>query len=112
LIGTLRKGLTAGHFPQLAKGQIIKPEDVGLAWGVTRKLATHGPALLITLAKLRGLIRPRAISGSVLDDLTKRGILIKAPDGKPTRETMMRGLNGSKRRRYVALKLGALMEDD
>jgi hypothetical protein len=35
--------------------------------------------------------------------------LIQSSDGKSTRETMIRGLNGSKRRRYVALKLSALM---
>ena len=110
VIGELRKALTAGRFPQLEKGQMIKPEDVGLAWGVTRKLATNGPTLLITLAQLKGLIRPRAISSSVIDDLAKRGILIRALDGKSTRETMICGLNGSKRRRYVALKLSTLME--
>ena len=88
----------------------MKPEDAGRALGVTRKLATHGPTLLITLARLKGLIRPRANSGAVLADLAKRGILIQSPEGKSTRETMIRGLDGSRRRRYVALKLSALMQ--
>ena len=88
----------------------MRPEHAGRALGVTRKLAKHGPALLINLTQLKGLIRPRATSSAVLAELAKRGILIQSPEGKSTRETMIRGLNGSKRRRYVALKLGALME--
>ena len=110
LVGKIQKALTAGRFPRLDKGQTMKPEDAGRALGVTRKLATHGPTILITLEQLKGLIRPRATSSSVLADLEKRGILIQSTDGKSTRETMIRGLNGSKRRRYVALKLSALME--
>ena len=110
LVGTLRKELSDGRFPRLDKGQSLKPEDAGRALGVTRRLATHGPALLVTLAQLKGLIRPRATSSAVLADLAKRGILIRSAEGKSTRETMIRGLNGSRRRRYVALKLSALME--
>ena len=110
LVGKIRKALTAGRFPPLDKGQIMKPEDAGRALGVTRKLATHGATILITLEQLKGLIRPRATSSPVLADLAERGILIQSTDGKSTRETMIRGLNGSKRRRYVALKLSALME--
>ena len=110
LVGMLRKELRDGRFPQLDKGQSLKPEDAGRALGVTRKLATHGPALFVTLTQLKGLIRPRGTSSAVLADLAKRGILIRSAEGKSTRETMIRGLNGSRRRRYVALKLSALME--
>jgi hypothetical protein len=110
LVSTIRKALTTDRFPQLDKGQIMKPEHAGRALGVTRNLSTHGPTLLITLAQLKGLIRPRVTSSAVLADLAKRGILIRSPDGKSTRETMIRGLNGSKRHRYVSLKLSALME--
>ena len=108
LVGTLRKELRDDRFPQLDKGQSLKPEDAGRALGVTRKLATHGPALLVSLAQLKGLIRPRGTSSAVLADLAKRGILIRSAEGKSTRETMICGLNGSKRRRYVALKLSAV----
>jgi uncharacterized protein DUF927 len=110
LVGKIRTALTAGRFPRLDKGQTMKPEDAGRALGVTRKLATHGLTILITLEQLKDLIRPRAASSSVLADLEKRGVLIQSTDGKSTRETMIRGLNGSKRRRYVALKLSALVE--
>jgi putative DNA primase/helicase len=110
LVCKIRKALTTDRFPWLDKGQIIKPEHAGRALGVTRKLATHGPTVLIALPQLKGLIKPCATSSAVLADLAKRGILIKSPEGKSTRETMIRGLNGSKRRRYVALKLSALME--
>jgi hypothetical protein len=109
LIGTLRKGLSAGRFPQLDKGQTLKPEDAGGAWGVTRKLTTHGPVVLITLENLQRAIRPRPISGAVVDELAWRGLLIKPPDGKTAHEIMIRGLHGSTRRRYVALKLSALI---
>jgi putative DNA primase/helicase len=110
LVGKIGKALTAGRFPRLDKSQVMKPKDAGRALGVTRKLATHGPTLLITLTQLRRLIRPSASCSAVLAELARRGILIQSADGKSTRETMIRGLNGSKRRRYVALKLGALME--
>ena len=62
LVGKIRKALTAGRFPRLDKGQTMKPEDAGRALGVTRKLATHGPTILITLEQLKGLIKPRATS--------------------------------------------------
>ena len=90
----------------------MKPEDAGRALGVTRKLATHGPTLLITLTQLKRLIRPGASCSAVLAELAKRGILIQSAEGKSTREMMICGLNGSKRRRYVALRLSALMESD
>ena len=110
LVGDLREALVAGRFPRLDKGKTMKPEAVGRAWGVTRKLTRHGPALLITLTRLESLIRPRAISNAVVIELHKKGILIKASDGKLTHETMIRGLHGSKRRRYVVLKLDPLMQ--
>ena len=88
----------------------MKPEDAGQAWGVSRTLPKHGPALIITLSRLQGLISPRAISSAVVAELANRDILIKASDDKPTRQAMILGLNGSKRRRYIALQLGALME--
>jgi hypothetical protein len=72
LIGKLRKALTASHFPRLEKGQTMKPEDAGQAWGVTRMLSKHGPALIITLSRLQGLISPRAISSAVVAELAIR----------------------------------------
>ena len=110
LVSKIRKALTAGRFPRLDKGQLMRPEHAGRALGVTRKSAKHGPVLLINLTQVKGLIRPRATSSAVLAELAKRGILIQSPEGKSTRETMIRGINGSERRRYVELKLGALME--
>jgi hypothetical protein len=110
LIVTLRQALDAGRFPRLDKGQTLKPEDAGRAWGITWKLRTHGPAALITLEHLQRLIRPRPIAGAVIGELAGRGILIKSSDGKTAHEIMVRGLHGSKRRRYVALKLSALIE--
>jgi hypothetical protein len=110
LLRNIRKALTAGRFPRLDKGRTMKPKNAGRALGITRKLARHGPTLLITLAQLKCLIRPRATAAAVLGDLAKKGILIKSPDGKSTREMMIRGLNGSRRRRYVALKLSAIMQ--
>ncbi len=110
LIGKLRKAMTDGCFPRVDKGSTLKPEDAGRAWGITRKLTTHGSALLLTLEQLRDLVGPRANSSAVLAELAKREVLIKAPDGKTAREVMIRGLNGSKRRRYATLKLSALVQ--
>jgi hypothetical protein len=109
LLGTLRKELSDGRFPLLNKGQSLKPEDAGHALGVIRKVATHGPALFVTLAKLKGLLGPQGTSSSLLAELGRRGILVRSADGKSTRETMIRGLDGSRRRRYVVLKLSGLM---
>ena len=72
LIRKLRAGLTAGRFPQLDKGQSLKPEDAGLAWGVTRKLNKHGPVVLITLEQLRRIIKPRPIFRGVIAELVDR----------------------------------------
>jgi putative DNA primase/helicase len=109
LAGRLRKALAAGRFPQLDKGAAIKPEDAAIAWGVTRKLTTHGQVVLITLHRLQRILKPRTIASAVVSELTNRGILIESRDGKTAHEIMMRGLHGSTRRRYVALKLGALL---
>ena len=109
LIGKIWKALTAGRFPRLDRGQSMKSQHSGHALGVTRKLATYGPTVLITLARLKGLIGPDANSSEVLADLAKRGILVRSAEGKSTRETMIRGLDGSRRRRYVALKLSGLI---
>jgi hypothetical protein len=110
LIGELRKALTDGLFPRLEKGQRLRPEDAGWAWGVTQNLATLGPVLLIRLTRLQGLIKPRAISTAVMDKLAARDILTNAADGKRTHQKMILGLNGSKRLRYVMLKQAALKE--
>ncbi len=110
LIVKLRKASAAGRFPKLAKGETLKSEQAGVALGVTRNLAKHGPAVVISLDRLRSLIVPTAISKAVLNELVKRRMLIKSPDGKISRELMLRGLYGSQRRRLVALKLSSLVE--
>ncbi len=111
LIDRLRQALSDCRFPPLKKGETLKPEDAGAAWGVTRKFARHGSLVLITLARLQSLITPRIISDVVIRELADSGILLKSPDGKTTREAMIQGLNGSRRRRYAALKLSRLMEE-
>ena len=78
---------------------------------MTRNFARHGSLVLMTLGRLEGLITPRIISDAVIHELADSGILLKSPDGKTTRETMICGLNGSQRRRYAALKLSRLMEE-
>jgi Domain of unknown function (DUF927) len=110
LVAKLRAALADKRFPQLEKGQTMAPQDAGCAWGITRRLVTHGSVSLITLARLKHLIQPSIISDGVISELSKRGIIVKDPDGKTTRLTMLRGLHGSKRRRYVVIKLSALVE--
>jgi len=104
LINKLGRALKAGRFPQLDKGQTLKPEDAGLAWGVTWKLKTRGPVVLITLEDLQRIIKPYPVAGAVIAELAQREILIKSPDGKTARQIMIHGLwiNASPLRRAQA----------
>ena len=107
LIVTLRQALAAGRFPHLNKGQTLQPEAAGRAWGVAMKSA-QGGVVVIRLRRLQGLVRPCQLIGAMIAEMAARKLLIKAPDGKNTRELMIRGLHGSKRRRYVVLSLSGL----
>jgi hypothetical protein len=111
LIDKLRKALSNGRFPPLKKGETLQPKEAGAAWGVARNFAKHGSLVLMTLERLQDLIKPRATARAVILELANKGILIKSPNGKTTREAMICGLNGSQRRRYAALKLSGLMEE-
>jgi hypothetical protein len=55
----------------------MKPKVAAIAWGVTRKLTTHGQVVLISLQRLQRSIQPRTIASAVVAELAKRGILIK-----------------------------------
>jgi hypothetical protein len=109
VINDLREALSVNRFPRVDKGQTINPQDAGTAWGVTRKSPKHGMIFALTLPRLKSLIRPQALASEVIDEMAKRTILHKDPDGNAARELMIRGLHGSKRRRYVVLSLSALM---
>ena len=52
---------------------------------------------------------PSAITGAVLHELAAREILLKADDGKLTKQVMIKGLAGNKKPRYVCLIQSAVM---
>jgi hypothetical protein len=62
-----------------------------------------------SLSRFEGLVKPSAAAKAVLVELEKRGILIKAANGKSTRQMMIEGAN--KRRRYVCLNRKALLAE-
>jgi hypothetical protein len=101
----LRKLVTAGkRFPLIEKGESYNETET---WGLTRKMPDGSRAVLIRSSRFDKLVKPSAAAKAVLVELEKRGILIKAADGKQTRQTMIEG--SKKRHRYICLKRKALL---
>ena len=88
VINDLREARSVNRFPRVDKGQTINPQDAGTAWGVTRKSPKHGMIFALTLPRLKSLIRPQALASEVIDEMAKRTILHKDPDGNAARELM------------------------
>ncbi len=104
----LRKLVTAGkRFPEIKKGKTLGAERARKAWGVVKVLPNGRRVVLIKLERLRDLVRPAAIVGQVLTELCNRGIALKS-GGKLTRQVMIQGFTGDKRRRYVCLDYSKL----
>ncbi|MCX7307219.1 MAG: hypothetical protein NTZ72_04405 [Afipia sp.] len=104
----LRKLVGDGkRFPVVKKGSKL---NMSHAWGVTRTLPGGKPAICIRLSRFRKLVKPSAISSSVLLELSTRRVLIKAANGKKTRQMMFKG--SPKRRRYVCLDRSRLRYSD
>jgi len=107
VVKRLRKLVTAEKsFPLVKKGESYNEES---SWGLVRRMRDGRHAVLIQSPRFEKLVSPRAAAKLVLNELEKRSILIKAPDGKPTRQMMV---SGSKmRHRYVCLDRAALVSD-
>jgi hypothetical protein len=109
LVQHLQRLLQRGkRFPKLFKGEQL-PENLTVRpWGVQRRVAGVGMALLVRLPKIEKLVNPRALTPGVLAKLEGDGIVRGGSDGKRTRQVMIDGLFGSKRRRFVCFKLKSL----
>ncbi len=96
------KLVSAGkRFPSIGKGEHSNAKGT---WGMVRKIGASKRAVLIRHSRMKHLVKPAAASTLVLAELDTRGILVKATDGKLTRQFMANG----KRCRYVTLNYDAL----
>jgi putative DNA primase/helicase len=111
LLRRLKKLVRAGtRFPAIKKGQSLPADQAKKAWGVIWKLPEAKRTILIPYSRLESLVMPSAITGAVLHELAAREILLKADDGKLTRQVMIKGLAGDKKPRYVCLSKSAMMK--
>ncbi|MCC8953137.1 DUF927 domain-containing protein [Bradyrhizobium sp. Pear77] len=101
VVSKLRKAVREGEFPVVKKGASIEAND---SLGMTRKL-NRKSCLLIRKSRIQSLVRPQTGTEMVLQELTKRGILLKGSDGKRTALIMING----KRKRYLCLDKNCLM---
>ena len=97
------------QFPAIKKGQSLPADQATKAWGVIWKLPNFKRTILIPYPRLENLVIPSAITGAVLRELAARGILLKASDGKLTRQVMIKGLTGKEKHRYLCLIQSAVM---
>jgi hypothetical protein len=103
----LRKLVTVGkRFPLIKKGESYNEAKT---WGLTRRMPDGSRAVLIQSSRFNKLVKPSAAAKAVLVELEKRGILIKASDGKQTRQMMIEG--SEKRHRYICLNRKALLAE-
>jgi hypothetical protein len=109
LVQRLRKIAAAGErFPVVQKGDQLSAKKTAKAWGVIRDMPKLGRVLNIRHSRIERFVTPSAITGQVLRELARRKVLVKASDGKLTRELMIKALTGSTRRRYVCISVKAL----
>jgi putative DNA primase/helicase len=111
LLRRLRKLVRAGtRFPAIQKGQSFSPDQAKKAWGVIWKLPNSKRTILVPYDRLKRLVQPSAITNAVLRELAAKEILLKADDGKLTRQVMIKGMTGNTKRRYVCLIRSAVMK--
>jgi putative DNA primase/helicase len=111
LLRRLRKLVRAGtRFPAIQKGQSLSPDQAKKAWGVIWKLPNSKRTILVPYDRLKRLVQPSAITNAVLRELAAKEILLKADDGKLTRQVMIKGMTGNTKRRYVCLIRSAVMK--
>ena len=96
------------RFAVVEKGQTVSAETAKPLWGVIRKTAKYGRVLAIDLDRLRALVVRPDILTPALDVLIHDGTALPGPKGNATRQLMISGLTGSKRRRYVLFVVKAL----
>jgi hypothetical protein len=111
LIRHLRKVVVAGErFPLMKKAQALSPKKAAQAWGVTKDVPKVGRVVLAPYSRIQRMVTPPAITRDVLTKLAHESVVRRAADGKLTRQTMIKGLSGSRRRRYVCFSRKALFD--
>ena len=111
LVCKLRKLVKKGErFPKIKKGRELSSDEVSCAWGAVLALPNATRVVACPLARVVSLLRPSAIAQPVLCKLADRGLVLKSSDGKLTREVMLKGLTGKKRRRFVCFSHTKIMK--
>jgi hypothetical protein len=90
--------------PFLAKNKKLSAKQSETCWGVVRKLKGVGSVALMPLRQVKEMCGSDADIGDLLNELYRRGLLVRGADGKNTRQVMVKGL-GDGRARYVCLRL-------
>lgn len=91
------------RFPRVGKGEALDNNQRAKVWGVIREVDGKKNITVVKASRFRKLVQPSAVSDLVLDELDARNLLVKAPDGHPTRQLLITGLT-EKRARYVCIK--------
>jgi len=75
--------------------------------GFRRTHPKHGELLAISRERLAKLVQPRVLARTVVTDLVRKGVIVKAADGKLTHQIKVKGL-GDSRGRFVCFRLPAV----
>jgi hypothetical protein len=97
------------RFIVLEKGEAIPPKKAKQLWGVLRTWPEYGRVLAIDLRRLQRLV-PIVSLPRVLHFLVRQGVVLPGMGGVLTRQLMIDGWTGSRRRRYVVFVEKALVE--
>jgi hypothetical protein len=98
----LRKLVKKGkRFPKVRKGRALPQNKASPAWGAIVKLPNVGRVVACCHSRVESLVNPSAITQAVIRKLSSRGLVIKASDGKLTRQVMIKGITGKRRKRFV-----------
>jgi hypothetical protein len=105
VLARIAKGISAGHFPIVKKGELLEP-SANPIWGLRRTIENDAVVVfkLTELARLAGTL---VAAQDLLAYWAKQGYILPSADGKHTRQVEVRGWS-DKRQRFVCLKRSAL----
>jgi hypothetical protein len=111
LVSKLRKLVKKGkRFPKVRKGRALTPDKASPAWGAIVKVPNVGRVVACRHSRVESLVNPSAITQAVIRKLSSRGLVVKASDGKSTRQVMIKGITGKKRPRFVCFSYKKMMQ--
>lgn len=91
------------RFPRLTKGGTLSLEQQKKAWGVIRKVGDEKNVAVMKSASFRRRVHPPAAADVVLDELAKRDLVVRSPDGNLKYQLAVKGLS-KKRPRYICIR--------